>query len=98
MNRNPNHNKIPDIDGYKDLGWQNGWNHVYFDKDRNVTTDKSKQVAFGYLEEDYPEYGKCQRLRHQHREIDNSLYKYRGTDNVVICDICKIYWHYDCSD
>jgi len=22
----------------------------------------------------------------------------RGSENTVICDICKIYWKYDCSD
>ena len=29
--------------GYKFLGWQNGWKHVYFDEDGNQTTgDASK--------------------------------------------------------
>ena len=45
--------------GYKFLGWQNGWKHVYFDADGNVTDDKTKQKTFGYLTADYPEYGKC---------------------------------------
>ena len=96
--RNPNCGKIPDIKGYKDLGWQNGWQSVPIDKNGNVTTDRNKAKYFDYLEKDYPEYGKCRRLGHELREFDNSLHLNRGTDNVVICDECKIYWHYDCSD
>ena len=98
MKLNVEHNKIPNVNGYKDLGWQNSWKHVYFDKDNNITDIKENQVSFGYSESDYPEYGKCKRLKHQIRTFDNSLYENRGTDNVVICDECKILWHYDCSD
>lgn len=32
------------------------------------------------------------------REFDNSLYQYRCTDVVSICDECKIVWHTDMSD
>lgn len=85
MNRNPKHENNFKIEGYKNLGWQNSWKSVYEDK---------KFVGFM----DQPEYNKCRELGHKTREIDNSLYLNRGTDNVVICDICKIYSHYDCSD
>ena len=32
------------------------------------------------------------------REFDNSLYQYRCTDVIKICDECKIAWHTDMSD
>lgn len=94
---NPKHGKLS-LPGYKDLGWQNGWKHVYFDENDQVTPDRSKAKYAGYTEEDYPEYGKCKRLKHKHENYDNSLFQNRGTDNIVICHECKIYWHYDCSD
>ena len=94
---NPDHGKLS-LPGYKDLGWQNGWKHVYFDENNQITTDRSKAKYAGYTEEDYPEYGACKRLKHKTRNFDNSMFMNRGTDNIVICDECKIYWHYDCSD
>lgn len=41
---------------------------------------------------------KCLDLGHKRREFDNSLFKYRCTDVVTICDECKIVWHTDMSD
>ena len=32
------------------------------------------------------------------REFDNSVYLYRCTDVIKICDVCKIVWHIDMSD
>lgn len=32
------------------------------------------------------------------REFDNSLYKYRCTNVVKICDELKVVWHIDMSD
>lgn len=59
----------------------------------------------GYTDLDYnmgsidaPQIAECKRLGHKRRYYDNSLYLCRGTDNIVICDECKIFWHYDCSD
>ena len=72
--RNPNHKDNFTIEGYKDLGWMNSWQHVYFDKDHNVTTDPALVKTFGYLTEDYPEYGKCRDAKHKTREVDNSLF------------------------
>ena len=44
------------------------------------------------------EISKCHKLGHNRREFDNSLYKYRCTDIINICDECKIVWHIDMSD
>lgn len=87
-------------DGYKFLGWQNGWKHVYFDEDGKQTTgDLSKgekpKRTFGYTKEDYPEYGSCSELKHK---VDDVQCNSRGSENIVSCDECKIYWKYDCSD
>jgi len=81
--------------GYKFLGWQNGWKNVYFDADGNVTDDKTKRKTFGYLTADYPEYGKCKEQKHRTIEVSHNQ---RGSENTVSCPICKIYWKYDCSD
>lgn len=84
-----------DKNGYKFLGWQNGWRHVYFDEDHNVTEDRNKSKTFGYLTADYPEYGKCR--DENHRKIEVSLYR-SGAEHIVSCPICKIYYKYDSSD
>lgn len=86
--------------GYKFLGWQNGWKHVYFDEDGKVTTGdllkgEKPQRTFGYLTADYPEYGKC---RDQKHPLDEVSHNNRGSENTVSCDVCRIYWKYDCSD
>lgn len=81
--------------GYKFLGWQNSWNHVYFDADGQVTTDPQKKKTFGYLTKDYPEYGACK--EQGHRTIDVS-HNQRGSEHSVSCPVCKIMWKYDSSD
>jgi hypothetical protein len=49
-------------------------------------------------------YKKCRDLGHNdyraghRRKYDNSLYRYRATDIITICDTCKIIWHTDMSD
>lgn len=45
----------------------------------------------------YKELGHSQKSG-ERREFDNSLYLYRCTDVVYICDICKIVHHVDMSD
>lgn len=82
-------------EGYKFLGWQNGWKSVYFDANGNVTTDDKTRKSFGYLTADYPEYGKCRDEKHKRDDVQHNP---RGSENTVSCDICKIYWKYDCSD
>ena len=86
------------VEEYKFLGWQNGWKHIYLDEDIKVTTggpgEKPKKY-FSYLTEDYPEYGKCRDAKHKHHELQRNQ---RGSENVVWCNECKIYWKYDCSD
>jgi len=83
------------MNGYKFLGWQNGWKHVYYDKDGNITNDPTKRASFGYDKANYPEYGNCNELKHQIIEV---FHNGRGSENTVSCPICKIYWKYDCSD
>lgn len=88
------------VNGYKDLGWQNSWHHVYFDEDGKETTgdisrgEKPKKT-FGYKKEDYPEYGICRELGHRTIEVSHDN---RGTQHDVSCPVCKILWKYDSSD
>ena len=88
--RNPNHKSPFAIEGYVDLGWQNGWKSKY------KLNDEGKRRFDGY--DDQPEYTACREAKHETRDIDNSANLFRGTDNIVICDECKHFWHYDCSD
>lgn len=81
--------------GYKFLGWMNGWKNVYLDENKQVTTDESKYKYFDYLTSDHPEYGGCRDAKHKVDEVSHSN---RGSENTCSCDICKIYWKYDCSD
>jgi len=82
--------------GYKFLGWQNGWKHVYYDEDGNLCSETGKpRKSAGYLKEDYPEYRNCIDSKHRRIEISHNR---RGSENTVSCPICKIYWKYDCSD
>lgn len=81
--------------GYRFLGWQNGWKHVYFDENGQQTNDPEKRKTFGYTKEDYPEYGSC--IEQKHRRI-TVHHNNRGSENTVSCPVCKIYWKYDSSD
>ena len=40
----------------------------------------------------------CRAANHKTREFDNSLFRYRCTDVVTICDECKTVRHTDMSD
>lgn len=88
--RNPRHNADHGTDGYRDLGWQNEW------RARFKTTESGIKALDGY--DDQPEFNACREAKHKKREIDNSMHLCRGTDNLVICDICKHFSHFDCSD
>lgn len=81
--------------GYKFLGWQNNWKHVFFDENGNQTDDPTKRRTFGYTKEDYPEYGTCRELKHRTIEVSHNN---RGSEHTVSCPECKIYWKYDSSD
>ena len=50
------------------------------------------------LSPDTPELVACRAAGHTRRSVDNSLYMYRGTDTIYICDRCKNLHHVDCSD
>lgn len=82
--------------GYKFLGWQNGWKADYYDEDGNLCSETGKPYkSFGYSKETYPEYNNCIDLKHRRIEVSVNN---RGSENIVSCPICKIYWKYDCSD
>jgi ribosomal protein L37AE/L43A len=56
---------------------------------------------YGFINfmKEYPEkLQQCIKSKHICRYIDNSLFQNRGTDNIYICDKCKIIYHVDCSD
>jgi hypothetical protein len=43
-------------------------------------------------------YINCITKDHIIRTYDNSIFLWRATDEVTICDECKIYYHTDMSD
>lgn len=90
MTRNANHKSPFTIEGYKDLGWQNGWTAIMEEKD-------GRRLFSGKFE-GQPEFNACKEKGHDKRRVDNSMFQNRGTDNIVICDECKHFSHYDCSD
>lgn len=97
-NTHPNEQQTEEIlgiQGYKFLGWMNGWKHVYFDEDGNVTEDKDKRRTFGYTKEDHPEYGTCTEQKH---ELRSKQHNSRGSNVTDWCDTCKHYWKTDMSD
>ena len=82
--------------GYKFLGWQNGWSSVYYDEDHNLCSESGKpSKTFGYSKESYPEYRKCIDSKHRRMEVNMNQ---RGSENIVSCPTCKLYWKYDSSD
>jgi hypothetical protein len=89
--KNPHHQKNFQIEGYEDLGWQNGWKPMFLIDEDNKTT-------FSGQYEGQDKYNICRIKGHKTREVDNSISLNRGTNNIVICDICKHFSHYDCSD
>jgi hypothetical protein len=74
------------------------------DKDGNETTDTKLYVKFGgYSRIEHPEYCDCLAKGHNdwkkpEGHWDNVQHNQRGSENTVSCDVCKIYWKYDCSD
>ena len=83
-------------EGYKNLGWTNGWKSIMLDADGNVTDDyKLYRKHGGYSKDQHPEYNACRDAEHK---TDECQHNQRGSENTISCDICKIYWKYDCSD
>lgn len=79
--------------GYKFLGWQNGWKHEYFDEDGTLCSVSGKpRKSFGYV--GTPEYNNCMNLKHRKIEVQHTQ---SGSENTVSCPVCKLYWKYDCS-
>lgn len=84
------------IKDYKFLGWQNSWKYEYYDEDGNLCSETGKpHKSYAYPRENYPEYRNC--IDNKHKKIEISKNN-RGTENIVICPVCKIYYKYDCSD
>jgi hypothetical protein len=50
------------------------------------------------LHPDQDDVKKCHEAGHKTREFDNSLFRFRCTDVITICDQCKHYYHTDMSD
>lgn len=46
----------------------------------------------------HPKQIACRDAKHRTHEFDNSLFKFRCTDVVTICDECKYVYHTDMSD
>lgn len=68
--KDKNYNYI--ANGYKFLGWQNGWKR----------------------EEKNPEYDNCREQKHRLIDVSHTP---SGSEHVVSCPVCKIYYKYDCS-
>jgi len=84
------------VDGYRFLGWQNGWKNEALDEDGMLCLETGKKPHRSeYSRELYPEYHHCISLKHDLIDVSHNS---RGTENTVCCPICKIYWKYDCSD
>lgn len=82
--------------GYRFLGWQNNWQHEYYDKDKNLCSESKKPpVYFDYNANKYPEYAHCKTMKHRLIEVSLSD---TGSEHIVSCPICKVYWKYDSSD
>lgn len=82
--------------GYKFLGWQNGWKLQEYDEDGNLCSISGKpNKQSRYDKELYPEYYNCINSKHLLIHVSHNS---RGSENTVSCPICKIYWKYDSSD
>ena len=58
--------------------------------------------ANGWGKNEPPEYLECNKLGHNSWQSSDARsdiqHDPRGYRNTVYCDVCKIYWNYDCSD
>jgi hypothetical protein len=72
-------------------------------RERNPQYDKflmpSGYADLGWqLSNDHPAEITCRAAGHKIREFDNSMFKFRCTDVITICDECKYVHHTDMSD
>ena len=98
----PNEQQTRDMLGlaeYQYLGYENGWQHVYFDENGQVTDDKTKRKTFGYLTKDFPEYGACRDAGHvKDGTVKQKQHNNRGSNCTYWCPEHKIFWKVDMSD
>jgi len=73
-------------DGFKFLGWLNTW-PIKYKKDR-----KGNETPNGF---DQPDYNHCRKAGHRTNKINLNM---RGTENIIYCMKCKIYYKFDSSD
>ena len=52
----------------------------------------------GWYQYKHPKRVACLEAQHKSHEFDNSLYRFRCTDVITICDECKYVFHVDMSD
>ena len=46
----------------------------------------------------WPVVQACKEAGHKRKEFDNSLFRFRCTDVITICDECRYIYHTDMSD
>jgi hypothetical protein len=81
--------------GYKFLGWQNGWKSTYYDEDGNKCSETGKpHKTCKYDGDEHLDYRKCVDSNHMRIKVQHTP---SGSENVVSCPVCKIFWKYDCS-
>jgi hypothetical protein len=68
----------------------------------SITDTELKSAGYKFIgwmnewEKPFPmEFLHCVNSSHVREEVSFSN---RGSNNTVYCEICKIYWKYDCSD
>jgi len=81
--------------GYKDLGWQNGWEQTFYDENYNEIPRGERVVSVGYSPALHPEYHHCVLIaKHKrHHQVKPS-----NQTHLVACHDCKIFWQFDAGD
>jgi hypothetical protein len=73
--------------------WQQNPDHV-----PNFSIPGYTDLGWQLHWDDSPELKACYESGHKRRVVDNSLYLFRSTNRIHICDECRNYYHIDSSD